>query len=368
MSDLERKLAGMPERLARFYLKKLPEIRRGIDEFFPRVMDRRFLTAVTGQEPLFEPDYAVLSDTVLRPTHEYLDRGGKMLRPVLVALTLEAYGVDSSRFPLLLGAIEVMEDSSIMMDDTIDNSELRRGGPCAHVAHGYAVANVSACAAFSLSHVIFNDDLLGVGPEKTLRLLHAVAFEHIQMGFGQMEELFWTAETKNTVSVAQYLQETIARCAFLSFRGPLRYAGIIAGAPDEDIPVLERLGDHLLIGYHVRGDNLDMSPESEGWGKIAGEDITTGRRTLLINHVLEQASPEDRATIERVLDSRTRDEAEKRRVYELVIRYGGLPFARDLAARYNDRAHAEIEALHVPEEYKAMLCEFSDFSTVRRRM
>lgn len=367
-SDLKKKLANMPEQLRDFYLAKLPEVYAGIEAYFPRTADAAFFETVTGQEALFDQDYDTIADTILRPTHEYLGRGGKMLRPVLVALTLEAYGADSSKYPLLMGAIEVMEDSSIMMDDYIDNSELRRGGPCAHVRHGYAIANISSCTAFSLSHYIFNNNLLELDSDPALRLLQAVAYEHIQMGFGQMEELYWTASDKNTVSISQYLQETVARCAFLSFRGPLRYAGIIAGAPDEDIPVLEKLGDYLLVGYHVRGDNLDMSPESEGWGKIAGEDITTGRRTLLINHVLESADAEDREQIERILNSRTRDEEEKRSVYERVIRYGGLEFARDLAEKYNRLAHAEIEKLHLAEDFKSVLRDFSDFSAVKRRM
>ena len=365
---LAPKLANMPERLARFYEAKLIEIKQGIEEYFPRRMDAAFFERVTGHEPLFEQDWDALSHVVFTPTHEYLERGGKMLRPVLVALTLEAYGEDSSKFPILLGAIEVMEDSSIMMDDYIDHSLLRRGGPCAHVKHGYTLANVSSCTAFSLAHTIFQNNELGLPTETALRLVDAVAYEHIQMGFGQMEELYWTAEDKNTVTIPQYLQETIARCAFLSFRGPLRYAGIIGGAPDEDIPVLEKLGDYLLIGYHVRGDNLDMSPESDGWGKIAGEDITTGRRTLLINYVLERADADDRALIERTLNSRTRDDAEKRRVYELVIKYGGLEFARDLAERYNRLAHEQIDRLHLSDDYKEVFRQFSDFSTVKRRM
>lgn len=367
-NKLQNKLANMPAGLRQFYVAKLAEIKAGIETYFPRRMDGEFFARVTGHEPLFEQDWDALSGVVLTPTHEYLECAGKMLRPVLVALTLEAYGEDSKAFPILLGAIEVMEDSSIMMDDYIDHSLLRRGGPCAHVRHGYAIANVSSCTAFSLSHYIFTNNELARSTPIALALLDAVAYEHIQMGFGQMEELYWTAADKNTVTIQQYLQETIARCAFLSFRGPLRYAGLIAGAPSEDIPVLEKLGDYLLVGYHVRGDNLDMSPESADWGKIAGEDITTGRRTLLINHVLERADAADRALIETTLNSRTRDEARKVRVYELVVKYGGLEFARDLAERYNQLAHREIDKLHIGPEFKAIFREFSDFSTVKRRM
>lgn len=368
MSKFEQILAGMPAPLAEYYVAKHDFVKRSIASYFPSEVDAAFFERIGGLEPLFDQDYAAIAATIFRPTLEYLDRGGKMLRPILVALTLEAYGEDSDRFGPLLGAIEVMEDSSIMMDDYIDNSLLRRGGPCGHVAHGYTIANISSCTAFSLSHWLFNNNAMGLPEDVLLRLLNAVAYEHIQMGFGQIEELYWTAENVNRVTVPQYLQETIARCAFLSFRGPLRYAGLIAGAPDEDIPVLERLGDYMLIGYHIKGDNLDMEPDSKAWGKIAGEDITTGRRTLLINYVLRAASPEDAAVIERILNSRTRDEGEKQKVYALVKKYDGLRFAQDLAARYNDLAQREIEKLHVPERFKDVFRQFCEFSSIKRRM
>ncbi len=368
MSKIDKIVDGMPTEFRDYYLAKYERVKREIDDYFPRVMTKRDLEQVTGLEPLFEPDLETIADTVLRPTHEYLDRGGKMLRPVLVALVLDAYGEDSNRFGALMGAIEVMEDSSIMMDDYIDHSELRRGGPCGHIAHGYAIANISSCTAFSLSHRIFNDNLLGLPTSVALELLDAVAFEHIQMGYGQIEELYWTAANKNTVTIPQYLQETIARCAFLSFRGPLRYAAIIAGAPAEDIPILEKLGEYVLIGYHVKGDNLDMEPDSEAWGKIAGEDITTGRRTLLINHVLRTASKDDARLIETILNSRTRDEDQKRKVYDLVKKYHGLEFALDLANEYNAKSQALVDRLHLRDEYKELLRQFCDFSSVKRRM
>lgn len=365
---LQKIVEGMPPEFRDYFLSKFALVKQAIDDYFPRSMSARHLEEICGLPTLFDPDLGTVAETILEPTHRYLDRGGKMLRPVLVAMVIDAYGGDSRKYGPLLGAIEVMEDSSIMMDDYIDNSELRRGGPCGHVAHGYAIANISSCTAFSASHRIFNDNLLGLDDETALKLLDAVAFEHIHMGYGQIEELHWTAANKNTVTIPQYLQETIARCAFLSFRGPLRYAGIVGGAPDEDIPILEKLGEYVLIGYHVKGDNLDMEPDSEAWGKIAGEDITTGRRTLLINHVLRAASKEDARLIESILNSRTRDEDEKRKVYALVKKYNGLEFAQDLADEYNEKSQELVARLHVPSKYRTLLEQFCDFSSVKRRM
>jgi hypothetical protein len=143
--DPNKTLEAMLESLRRLHDENFERILRGIRTYWPAQFDRDFFERVSGQVTLFDQDYAALSEAILLPTQQYLDRGGKRLRPLLVALVLEAYGADPAAYELLLGAIECMEDSSIMMDDYIDQSEMRRDGPCAHKLHGFPGANVGAC-------------------------------------------------------------------------------------------------------------------------------------------------------------------------------------------------------------------------------
>jgi geranylgeranyl diphosphate synthase type I/geranylgeranyl diphosphate synthase type II len=368
MRNPEKVLESMDESLRNFHDDSIARILQGIRSYWPSSFDREFLERVSGQPALFDPDYASMAQAILLPVQQYLDRGGKRLRPLLVTLILNAYGKDPDDCEALLGAIECMEDSSIMMDDYIDGSELRRNGPCAHRIHGYPGANVAACTGFVMTEYLFYNNEMKLDPQLALRLLNALSWETLQMAFGQIEELYWTESNINRVTVGQYLQETVSRCAFLTFRGPLRYAGLIAGAPEEDIPVLERIGENMLVGYHLRGDNLDMVPNSEAWGKIAGEDITTGRRTLLINYLLQNAEEADRGELASVMASRTTDEADKRKVYEMVLKYDGFAHAQKLANEYNDLTKREIAKLHISEAYKQLLNHLSDFATVRRKV
>ncbi len=368
MNKLDEITKRMAPEFNAFYREKIDFVKASIEKYFPYKIDTPFLERVTGQKTLFSPDLESIYDTIFLPTNEYLGRGGKVLRPVLVAMCLEAYGADIREFEPVFGAIEVMEDSSIMMDDYIDNSLTRRGGDCGHIAHGYAIANVSSCTAFALSHYLFYNNEMGLADEKALKLLDRMAWEHIQMAFGQIEELYWTQSNVNDITVDQYLQETIARCAFLTFRGPMRYAGILADAPESDIEILERIGEYLLVGYHLKGDNLDMSPDSPEWGKVAGEDITTGRRTLLINFLLDRSDEQEREKIEEIINSRTDDEEKKRVIYELVLKYDIFSQTRELAAEYNRLAKEEIEKLSISDEYKLLLNQFADYATRRRSL
>ncbi len=368
MKKLDEITRRMPPELNAFYRQKIDFIKQSIKNYFPKDIDNGFIERISGQATLYSPDLASIYETIFQPTQEYLDRGGKVLRPVLVALCLEAYGAKIDDFEPVFGAIEVMEDSSIMMDDYIDNSLTRRGGPCGHIAYGYPMANISSCTAFALSHYLFYNNEMKLSEDKALVLLDRIAWEHIQMAFGQIEELYWTQSNVADITVEQYLQETVARCAFLTFRGPMRYAGILADAPASDIKTLERIGEYLLVGYHLKGDNLDMSPDSPEWGKVAGEDITTGRRTLLINYLLQSATSEERDKIEAIICSRTDDEEKKKIVYELVLKYNIFSKTRELAAEYNMLAKQEIDKLSVSDEFKILFHQFADYATARRSM
>ncbi len=368
MKKLDEITKRMPSELNAFYRQKIDFIKNSIANYFPQKIDTAFIERVSGQATLYSPDVEGIYQTIFQPTQDYLDRGGKVLRPVLVALCLEAYGGKVEDFEPVFGAIEVMEDSSIMMDDYIDNSLTRRGGPCGHIAYGYPMANISSCTAFALSHYLFYNNEMGLADDKALLLLDRIAWEHIQMAFGQIEELYWTQSNVGDITVEQYLQETVARCAFLTFRGPMRYAGILADAPADDIKILERIGEYLLVGYHLKGDNLDMSPDSPEWGKVAGEDITTGRRTLLINYLLQSADQEEREKVEEIIRARTDDEEKKKLVYELVLKYDIFSKTKELAAEYNMLAKQEIEKLSVSDEYKTLFQQFTDYATAKRSM
>jgi len=358
----------MPGKLGEFYQTMIPVVRDGIAAHLPRDIDAAFFTTATGLTPLFEQDHAAIYATCIEPNHEYLAASGKVLRPILAAIIAAAYGCDASSLGQFLGAIEIMEDSSIMMDDYIDNSELRRGIPCAHRAHGFPVANIASCTTFALSHYIFYRNPLGFDASTVRKLLDAVAEEHVHMAYGQLEELYWTESNVNDVSDSQYYQQTIARCAFLSFRGPIRYAAIIASASAADMPTLMRLGEYLLIGYHIKGDDLDMSPDSPAWGKIAGEDITTGRRTLLINYTMRVASESDRTKIEAIVNARSDDAADKRFVYELILKYRAFEHTRAIADQYHARCYNCIEALSIDVAHKSLLREFADFAILKRKV
>lgn len=359
---------SMPAGLRTFYRELIPTVRQGIKSYLPKTMDASFFEKVTCEVPLFDQDYQAIYDSTVLPTHQYLQASGKVLRPILAAIILEAYGSQPEKLDQFLGAIEVMEDSSIIMDDYIDNSKLRRGISCAHVEHGFPIANIAGCTGFALSHYVFYQNIFGFDDNKARRLLDAVAWEHVQMAFGQMEELYWTESNVNDVNESQYFQQVIARCAFLSFRGPIRYAAIIADAPIGDLPVLARLGEYLLIGYHIKGDDLDMSPDSSAWGKIAGEDISTGRRTLLINHTLSIATAEDRKTIEKIISSRTEAEEEKQQVYDLILKYKTFEHTRKIAKKYHEKCYRCIDELQIGNVHRVLLREFTDFAIHDRKV
>ncbi len=359
---------NMPDQFRDFYVDHIDFIKKSIEEYYPKHVDKENFEDITGLPEIYPQDYSTLYESTFLTTQEYLDRGGKVLRPILVALCLEAYGAKSEDFGPVFGAIEAMEDSSIMMDDYIDNSLERRGGPCAHIHHGYPLANISSCTAFSIVHKLFYNNDLNLPEDKVNRILNAQAWEKIQMGFGQIIELYWTESNVNDVTVDKYFQETVSRCAFLTFRGPMFYAGILANAPEQDLERLKRIGEYMLVGYHLKGDDLDMSPDSPVWGKIAGEDITTGRRTILMNYILQNAPDDKRKVLEEIISSRTDDEDKKKIVYQMVMEFNVFDFTKGLAKKYNKLAKDEIDQLTISDNFKELMYQFADYATNKRTL
>ena len=89
--DLSQLLQNMEAPLADFYREFIDAVQNGIHSYFPNRIDGNFFTTVTGQVELFDQDYDTMYRAIMQPTQEYLDRGGKVLRPILVALTLQNY-------------------------------------------------------------------------------------------------------------------------------------------------------------------------------------------------------------------------------------------------------------------------------------
>lgn len=301
-----------------------------------------------------------LAVKINRPARLYLERPGKMLRPIITHLLLEAFGKDPRGYKEVLGAIELIEASTVSFDDIIDGSDLRRGGPATHVKHGVNNAYLAYQAAYNWAYRAFLSPALGLEPWRREYILKTLAGEIFAYGYGQALELYWTARRREP-SPEQYLAMSWDRIRFLSFNGPFRIGALLGGAGRRELPLFEKAGSWLGMAYHLHGDELNLFPRSVEWGKPLADDITCGRYTYLYLSAIALSTPGRRALLRRALGDRNISGAALKNVIDIVRASGAVEENRRRIGVFYRRAAAAVGRLKLPGKYKAELLEIARY-------
>jgi geranylgeranyl diphosphate synthase type I/geranylgeranyl diphosphate synthase type II len=309
-------------------------------------------------------DHDALAQAVFAPLRSYVARGGKLLRPYLVCLCLEAHGRDPEAHATEVALVEILHSASLILDDVADDSLLRRGGPTAHQALGVAVAGAAGMAWVNIgAHLVWRHrDRLG--SQAALRLIHRLAHANLAAGLGQVIDVGWAAFHPREVTERQYLQGVVGRNSY-TFRLAFEIATIAAGAGDEDVAAFGLFGETLGLAFQIADDVLNVRPRDARWGKVLAEDITEGKYSLPVLAALLHAAPADRVRLRAILDARTRDRALLDEATALLDASGAFDVCSRTAARILERATAQLDALRLTEPARRRMCALVDFLAQR---
>jgi octaprenyl-diphosphate synthase len=283
--------------------------------------------------------------------------GGKRLRPLLTVaaarLAREGRGAGEGAHKLA-AAVEFIHTATLLHDDVVDSSRLRRGKVAAHLIWGapssVLVGDFLFARAFEL--------MVETGSMRALKIL-AEASRVIAEG----EVLQLTRAHDIRLDQATYLEIITAKTAEL-FAAAAEAGGVSADAPEERIEALRSYGLNLGLAFQLADDALDYSGASETLGKNAGDDFHEGKATLPLLLAVARAGPAETAFWESSLGGSERAEADFRRARELVTSTGALRDTLDLAADYATAAKAALRAF-TPGEWRAALEALADFAVSR---
>jgi octaprenyl-diphosphate synthase len=283
--------------------------------------------------------------------------GGKRLRPLLTVaaarLAREGRGAGEGAHKLA-AAVEFIHTATLLHDDVVDSSRLRRGKVAAHLIWGapssVLVGDFLFARAFEL--------MVETGSMRALKIL-AEASRVIAEG----EVLQLTRAHDIRLDQATYLEIITAKTAEL-FAAAAEAGGVSADAPEERIEALRSYGLNLGLAFQLADDALDYSGASETLGKNAGDDFYEGKATLPLLLAVARAGPAETAFWEASLGGTERAEADFRRARELVTSTGALRDTLDLAADYATAAKAALRAF-TPGEWRAALEALADFAVSR---
>jgi octaprenyl-diphosphate synthase len=313
--------------------------------------------------PLIEPQFNAVTDYIINNlgsnvplvesiAHHIVEGGGKRIRPLLVLLAANAGGYKGSQHIPLAAVIEFIHTATLLHDDVVDNSELRRGSETANTKWGNApsvlVGDFLYSRAFQLMVEIDRMEIMGV-------ISHATTI------IAEGEVLQLLNQRNPDTSEEAYLHVILGKTAML-FEAATEVGAILSDCPADQREGLRLFGRHLGIAFQIIDDLLDYLSDSETMGKNVGDDLAEGKATLPLIHAMKVSNEDDRLVIRNAIRSGGLEDLSP--VLDIVQRCGSIDYARQKAAGEIDTAKAAINGL--PEtSFKATLMQIADLALER---
>lgn len=209
-----------------------------------------------------------------------LENGGKRLRPILLLMVCDAFGgnLDEARRAAL--GIEMYHNFTLLHDDVMDRSDMRRGKPTVFKKWGTDTAILSGDVMLTLAGGYMTDV-----PDRCLRAVLR-EFEDMAIGVYEGQQLDMEFEKSDDVTLERYMEMIRLKTSVL-LGAACSIGARIAGASDEDCRAMYRFGESLGIAFQIQDDYLDVYGDAATFGKPVGGDILNGKKTFLTLKIKE---------------------------------------------------------------------------------
>jgi octaprenyl-diphosphate synthase len=275
------------------------------------------------------------SDVVLinQIAEHIIGGGGKRLRPMLVLLSAKAVGYTGRDHVLLAAVVEFIHTATLLHDDVVDESDLRRGRKTANALWGNAASVLVGDFLYSRSFQM----MVEAGDMRVMRIL---ADTTNQIAEGEVLQLL-NIHNPDTDEAA-YLR-VIERKTAVLFAAATRLGGLLAGVPAAQEEALARFGLNLGFAFQIADDVLDYVSDTGTLGKNIGDDLAEGKATLPLIYAIERAAPAQAASLKRAIETGGLDSLDN--IVAAIRDSGALERARRKAQEYADAAKSALSTL-----------------------
>lgn len=280
--------------------------------------------------------------------------GGKRLRPVLTLAAARLCKYDGTRHVDLAACVEFIHTATLLHDDVVDESELRRGRESANALWGNKPSVLVGDFLFSRAFQLMVAD----GSLKVLKILSDAS---AIIAEGEVMQLMTTNDTETGENA--YLEVIQAKTAAL-FAAACQIGAVVADRPEVEEEALRTYGLNLGIAFQLIDDVLDYSAKQAELGKTVGDDFREGKISLPIILAFRRGTDEDRAFLRRALEDLEQEESDLPRAIQLMERHGALTDTIDRARHYGAVARDALGIFPEGPE-KAALLDLIDFSIER---
>jgi geranylgeranyl pyrophosphate synthase len=353
--------------IERFLEDKAALVDKIIEKYIPRKFSEKALFFRINT-PHYAYNLEALSKAVAEPLWEFLDRGGKRWRPILFLLICEALGKDPEEFVDFAIIPEVIHNGTLMVDDIEDAAEFRRGKPCTYRIYGVDIAINAGNAMYYLPLLPLIENKRKVSSEKLRRVYEIYVKEMISLSFGQAMDIAWHRGIANADEVDEkgYLQMCAYKTGTLA-RLAAEIAAILAGANEERVEKLGRFAESIGVAFQMQDDILDLTGEEFAEKKGGhGQDITEGKRSLIVIHTLKAAKAEDKRRLVEILNMHTSNQKLRDEAIAIMKKYGSLDYVKQFARKMVEDSWREAGKLLPDSDAKKKLNAFAKFLIERK--
>jgi len=281
-----------------------------------------------------------------------INSGGKRLRPIIHLLSAKALAYDGSQHIDLSAIIEFIHTATLLHDDVVDNSDLRRGEDTANALWGNAVS------------VLVGD------------FLYSRAFE-MMVEIDRMQIMSILSKATNTIAEGEVLQllnchdpdttevrylEVIHNKTAKLFEAASELGAVLCDRPAEEQQAMAKYGMHLGCAFQLIDDVLDYTSSAEDMGKNLGDDLAEGKPTLPLIYAMQNGTEEQSKMIREAIENGGLDKIDE--IHGVIHSSGAIDYTSDCAK--NEAQHAIAALKFLPEsKYKDALIFLANFSVSR---
>ncbi len=347
--------------------EKAALIDKTIEKYLPRTLSKDAIVFEVSP-PRYAYNIEPLNKTIFEPVWEFLDRGGKRWRPSLFLLICEVLGKKSEMYLDFAIIPEVVHNGTLMVDDIEDGSECRRGKPCTYRLYGLDIAVNAGNAMYFLPLLPLMEHRDQVPAQKLAGVYDVYVQEMINLSLGQAMDIAWHKGLANadTITEQDYLQMCAYKTGTLA-RMAARMAAVLCGADSNLVDKLGHFAESIGVAFQIQDDVLDMMSDAFAQKKGGrGQDITEGKRSLMVIHALRTANNKDSKRLVEILNMHTSDQKLRDEAISLMQKYRSIEYTRDTAKKLVGQSWSEVEGLLPPSGVKEELKAFAEF-LIRRK-
>ena len=293
-------------------------------------------------------------DRIPEVSNHIIKLGGKRLRPILTLTTSKMCGYNEDMHINLAAAVELMHTATLLHDDVVDDSDLRRGKSTSHIVWD------------NKSSILVGDFLLGKAFQlmvetKSIDCLKNLSNASAKIAEGEVMQLIASDNIKTTED--RYMGIIEAKTAEL-FSTACVVSALITKSNDEEINALTSFGKNLGIAFQLKDDALDYIGNKNSLGKNTGNDFLEGKVTLPVILAYRRGNNKERKFFEDIFNNRIRNKDLLKKAIKIINHYGTIEDTLSKAYQHG-RVAKDALAIFPKTEFKDALMKLVDFSIIR---